>query len=113
MDEQRMTEFQAHVKTWKTYREDYSGEKVLYLETILSIRSCNDFPILNDKDVFCKQFFLFPERYVELKIGDPVIGILPYYRIEDFLKENVPHLNVTFIELDTFEATNQLLRNSA
>jgi hypothetical protein len=44
---------------------------------------------------------------VELKIGDPVIAFLPYYRLEEFVKENAPYLNVTFIELDSFEVASQ------
>lgn len=92
------------VKTRHTYRETYSEtEKILYLDAICHITFCEEFPQLIGKDILCKQFFLFPERYKKFDIWHPVQIHLPARRIEEFIKDEKAYLNVTIIEIDVYE----------
>jgi hypothetical protein len=96
------------VKTRETSREIFSeDDKLLNLRSTCTITFCEEFPELVGTDILCKQFFLFPERYVEFFVGNPVQITLPYKRVEDYVKNKEEYLNVTMIEIDVYEMMHE------
>lgn len=98
-DEERVSYLRWVIKTWNTYREDL-WDKILRVEAVCTITDWDDFPEIVWKDILCKQFFLFPERYIEFFVWNPIFIIVPYYRVQNYINENKEYLNVYDMEID-------------
>ena len=108
VDEERIVYMKWKIITWETSREIFSEtDKTLRIHSNCLIDFCEEFPELVWKEIVCKQFFLFPERYIELKIWNPVQIILPYYRVDEYLQQDKKDLQVYDIEIDVHRMMNE------